>query len=254
MARRNRPRRRRRPSLKGKVFTRLRRVQPHDPSNYRIDQNPSSLSRTPPKTAVGYGWLCVLALVIAGLLVLAGWTDYSTHGNIVPARAIAHQYAEISRFMADVWGGDPDEDDPRLAEQELLISRAAHELVNQERMQHGLALVEYDAGLARIARNHSEDMAATFHFSHDNLQGEDPGMRARRQGYNCGIYDNIFEGQGLNYFTMSPEAVAEIAVQSWMGSSGHRRNILHPSHTIEGIGLAIVPGKSRRVYFTQNFC
>lgn len=158
-------------------------------------------------------------------------------------------------------------------ERELLISRLTHELVNEARTSHYRDPLEYDEDLALIARNHSKDMAASNYFSHDNLRGEDPSTRAQRQGYHCrrdfgfsysiGVAENIYEGYeyGRSYYMngvllnrdwLSPQNIAEQAVESWMGSSGHRANILDRTYTKEGIGVAIAT--DGRVYFTQNFC
>ena len=147
-------------------------------------------------------------------------------------------------------------------ERELLISRLTHELVNEARTSHYRDPLEYDEDLALIAQNHSKDMAPRIISPTTTCEGKDPSKRAERQGYHCrrdfgysysiGVAENIFKSQGLSYFRMSPEAVAEIAVDSWMGSSGHRANILDRTYTKEGIGVAITRNGS--VYFTQNFC
>ncbi len=150
---------------------------------------------------------------------------------------------------------------PSPEERDLMIGRLTHELVNQARASSGVPALEYDEKLAQVARNHSKDMVASNYYSHDNLQGEGPSERASRQGYNCrvdlgyafgiGIAENIFTSYGINYSKMAPAEVAQIAMDSWMGSGGHRRNILNRSYRKEGIGVAFA---RRTVYFTQNFC
>ncbi len=46
--------------------------------------------------------------------------------------------------------------------------------------------------------------------------------------------------------------LAELVVDGWMDSSGHRENILKDSYDLEGIGVAI--DSTEQVYITQNFC
>lgn len=150
---------------------------------------------------------------------------------------------------------------PLPAEKELLIGKLTHDLINKARASSGLAELEYDERLAEIARNHSKDMVASDFYSHRNRQGEGPSERASRQGYVChnprfpgfslGIAENILAGYGYDGYGMEAEALAQAAVKSWMGSNGHRANILKDSYAKEGIGVAITKGA---VYFTQKFC
>jgi len=51
------------------------------------------------------------------------------------------------------------------------------------------------------------------------------------------------------YYTLTE--IAELAVKGWMGSQGHRENILKSYWRTEGIGVAI--SASGDVYITQNF-
>ena len=53
-----------------------------------------------------------------------------------------------------------------------------------------------------------------------------------------------------NWF--SDRQVAENAAQGWMDSPGHRKNIVNPRYTLEGIGVAEDSGG--QLFFTQNFC
>jgi uncharacterized protein YkwD len=59
-------------------------------------------------------------------------------------------------------------------------------------------------------------------------------------------------GAVLKISYMSIEETASQAVVGWMGSPGHRRNILEPSYDREGIGVGI--SADEKVYVTQNFC
>jgi len=45
--------------------------------------------------------------------------------------------------------------------------------------------------------------------------------------------------------------IAEVIVQGWMGSPGHRQNILSLNWKVEAIGIAI--SSDDKVYITENF-
>jgi uncharacterized protein YkwD len=65
----------------------------------------------------------------------------------------------------------------------------------------------------------------------------------KRQWYINGIPANA------EYYTQAE--IAALAVDSWMGSTGHRQNILNSSIMNEGIGVAI--SSDGKVYVTQDF-
>lgn len=97
-------------------------------------------------------------------------------------------------------------------------------VVNIERAAAGRAELRYDERLEAVARAHGEDMARNGFFSHTGSDGSDIGQRLLRGGMAyCFAAENIARGQ---------RSLAEV-MASWMGSRGHRRNILHRSaHTV----------------------
>lgn len=114
------------------------------------------------------------------------------------------------------------------AEQSLL------DLTNQQRAAAGLAPLRPNPLLFRAARAHSENMAAARQLSH--FLGGGVGSRLHAVGYGwSGCGENIAAGQ------TSPEE----AVRSWMGSPGHRANIMG-GYT--EVGLAV-----SGTYWTQIF-
>ena len=52
-------------------------------------------------------------------------------------------------------------------------------------------------------------------------------------------------------FWNDPDHVAKDAVNGWMDSPGHRKNILTPEFDREGIGVKV---SAFSIYITQNFC
>ncbi len=146
-----------------------------------------------------------------------------------------------------------------------------HALINRERERHGLAPLAHDDRLSRIARSHSCDMARRGYFSHESPEGSDFSDRYREARYACSIqagstyylgaenialnnlYASVRTVKGTAYYEWSTaEEIARTTVQGWMGSAGHRKNILTPHWGREGIGVCI--GPDGRVYITQNFC
>ncbi|MGK7895009.1 MAG: CAP domain-containing protein [Xenococcus sp. (in: cyanobacteria)] len=121
-------------------------------------------------------------------------------------------------------------------------------LVNHERNQAGLDSLQIDSQLAQAAQVHSENMADYDFFSHTGADGSSPFDRIRAAGYNYSYAgENIAAGQS------TPEAV----VQAWMGSSGHRANILNSNFTEIGIGYEFEPNDTGSVnyyhYWTNTF-
>jgi uncharacterized protein YkwD len=101
------------------------------------------------------------------------------------------------------------------------------DLVNAERAAQGLHPLTVDDNLATAVRDHSEDMGLQGYFSHTSLDGRTVPDRITAAGYSFNTYgENIAGGQP------TPEAV----IDAWMGSSGHRANILSPIFCDIGVG------------------
>ncbi len=116
-------------------------------------------------------------------------------------------------------------------------------LTNAERAKNGCNALRLDASLTSAARQHSTDMARTGVFSHTGTDGSDPGDRMRSAGYDTsrGWAENIAWGQ--------PSAQA--VMTAWLGSPGHRANILNCS--LRALGVGVARNSSGRLYWTQDF-
>ena len=114
----------------------------------------------------------------------------------------------------------------------VLITLAPHEQrlldeTNEARARHGLRALSADGTLTGQARSHASWMARNSRLQH------------ARTGYRA---ENIAAGQRS----------AKSAVQSWLNSSGHRRNLLNPSFT--RIGVAGYKNRNtKKVYWCQQF-
>lgn len=152
------------------------------------------------------------------------------------------------------------------------LEHRAFDVVNEQRTNAKLKPLQWDDRLMRIARAHGEDMVRRHFFDHINPDGNDPTARGRRAGYECrrtigggmyreGLGENLFDeprfsrveisGTRRTYDWNSPSDIVREAVDGWMRSPGHRRNMLSASYVFSGVGIAI---SADRIYITQLFC
>lgn len=102
-------------------------------------------------------------------------------------------------------------------------------LINQERNSHGITGLSYHKALDQAAQAHAEDMAKNNYFSHTGKDGSTPADRAIRAGYGSSwVGENIAKG------TTNPNSIFNM----WMGSAGHRQNMLNPAWKSTGIGVS----------------
>ncbi|HBY98652.1 MAG: CAP domain-containing protein [Ardenticatenaceae bacterium] len=146
-------------------------------------------------------------------------------------------------------GGDPVALDPTGG---LPASAIEHEVVwrtNLERERAGVPPLKLEPLLTAAARGHSQDMADNDFFSHTGSDGSTPWDRIERAGYTgwSALAENIAAGYD------SPGAV----VAGWMGSKGHRENLLNPAYREVGVGYSYLANDQGSVnyshYWTQDF-
>lgn len=119
---------------------------------------------------------------------------------------------------------------------------------NDERTKHNLAALVWDEQIASIARAHSADMLDKNYFSHEDPNGCSSSCRADNADYRwTAIGENIYMTTG---YKLSSAAEAEMIVNGWMNSSGHRANILGTKFTHTGVGIAV---KGDKVYITAMY-
>lgn len=115
-------------------------------------------------------------------------------------------------------------------------------LTNAQRTANGCPALTWNSALGSVARAHSQDMAAKNYFDHNTLNGTTPAQRLTAAGYTYRqMAENIAAGQA------TPAAV----MSSWMGSAGHKANILNCALTELGVGYAT--GGAYGSYWTQDF-
>jgi uncharacterized protein YkwD len=108
------------------------------------------------------------------------------------------------------------------------------EALNGVRAAHGLRPLRPSRALAASARRHSTQMGRRGFFDHNSADGT-PFWRRIERFYG----DTGFRrwAVGENIFWQSPRTLAAIGVvRSWMGSPGHRENVLSRQWRDVGVG------------------
>ena len=131
-----------------------------------------------------------------------------------------------------------------------------HRATNAERGARHKKPVRRDRLLDAIAQAHAADMARRGYFAHRSPNGTTDTDRALAIGYphkwegtGCvWIMDNIWKMQGGR----CGRGLARAAIRSWLGSSGHRANMLDSRHVRLGVGVAV--GRRGVIYAVQAFC
>jgi uncharacterized protein YkwD len=140
-------------------------------------------------------------------------------------------------ILALMWAEDKKPEPAKLSKEEQAIL----DVTNAEREKEKLPPVKINAKLLQVARDHSANMAKQNKMDHV-LDGKEPKDRVKEAGYDYqSMSENVAYGQRV------PADVMKV----WMGSAGHRANILRKEHTEVGIGVA---RSAKGVpYYTQVF-
>ncbi|MFH1320759.1 MAG: CAP domain-containing protein [Bacteroidota bacterium] len=163
-----------------------------------------------------------------------------------------------------------------------LLNAAIFHLTNKERKKRKKTVLVFSTELCKAARFHSEQMRDKRFFSHKNIKDKEfysPGDRIKYFGgkfngwgeniskYPAVDYREIYRYGILSLLPWGKEKIitpftylelAESMVKGWMGSYGHRKNILHPDFRFLGYGVALHGNtykskKKKYAYATQNF-
>lgn len=130
--------------------------------------------------------------------------------------------AAMTALLTPVWGAlaaEPDGKTTRLLE-----------LVNTARAESGLVNLTLEPRLTAAACRHAQDLARGGPLSHRGRDGSDIGDRVLRSGY-----DFAMAAENLAAGVPTPDET----VWLWLGSPGHRRNILTAG--FHHAGIANIP-------------
>jgi LysM repeat protein len=104
------------------------------------------------------------------------------------------------------------------------------DLINQFRVENGLAPFQYDSALAFAAQRHANWMAATSTFSHTGDGGSTPLSRANEAGYVGSVSENIVGGSNMS---------ARQGLIWWQNSPVHYNTLVSTRYTQAGTGFAV---------------
>lgn len=104
-------------------------------------------------------------------------------------------------------------------------ARETFELVNAQRLAHGLAPLKVSARCVAAAQDLAESQAGRRELSHDSLTESFAGRMERWGLLRWPVAENLGRGP-----------TASAVVDSWMKSRIHRANILNPKHVSAGTG------------------
>jgi uncharacterized protein YkwD len=123
------------------------------------------------------------------------------------------------------------------------VEKQTFKLINEYRDRDDLPPLRWNDEIAAIARAHSRDMATgDVDFGHGGFQDRVDQLKTVIAG---------FEGAGENVlYTTELDEVAERAVQMWLHSPHHLKNI-RGDYNFSGIG--VWQSKDGALYFTQLF-
>ena len=117
---------------------------------------------------------------------------------------------------------------------EITVERIVAEM-NEYRLAEGLGPLFVDPRLAAAAEDRMDDMVDSGYWRHEPSGGGSPFAVVMRRGFE-------FSMAGENLATGFE--TAEILVESWMLSPGHRANVMSPDFT--SVGVAIIDGHVAR--------
>ena len=126
------------------------------------------------------------------------------------------------------------------------LESRAFELMNAQRQAIGLRALQWDEQIVALARTHSEGMASGKFFSHKDLNGGFVDDRAAK----LGIFNWLAIGENIAFMKGYTDP-AQMAVDKWMQSASHKKNILNSQWQDSAMGVAVTDDGS--VYFTQVF-
>ena len=114
-------------------------------------------------------------------------------------------------------------------------------LINQQRLNNGLAALKVDNEVQRVARIKAQDMVNNNYFSHTSPTYGSPFDMLKS-------FKISYKSAGENIAGNNSNSAA---VTAWMNSSGHKANILNSSFNYTGIG--VVNGSQYGKIYVQMF-
>jgi uncharacterized protein YkwD len=168
-------------------------------------------------------------------------TAHAERGRDVDARPVLRRIAALAACLAAVAGlaafvAAPSHASRHSAHVSLTaLESGVLQQLNLIRTQHGLVPLRLNLELTEAADQHSREMGADGYFQHNSKDGTAFWKRIQHFYGSAGYgYWSV----GENLLWSSPDTDPQAALQLWMNSPEHRRNILTPRW--RQIGIAAV--------------
>lgn len=187
--------------------------------------------------------ICFLLLAFTFCLPVLAQSEAGFGVNLGPGLKKSAGVAGVARSR--VVTETPDVRVPESSEAGKL-ERKIFEMLNGERRAQGLGDLEWNDQVAAVARLHSYNMAQEKFFSHRGSDGSMVDDRADRLG--LGQWRTI--GENIAYMRGYDDP-ASLAVEKWMESTAHRKNLLASTWRESAVGVAITADGT--YYLTQVF-
>jgi uncharacterized protein YkwD len=185
----------------------------------------------------------ILRLVVAAARFLVD-SHHMTRISVPVFLLVAALFAGSAAARADLAGAPPraviaaarSAPDARNADQIFAVGDLEQQLlaaINEVRSEHGLTALRSNPGLAAAARAHSLSMAERGFFRHSSYDGADFWRRLQA------VYapqSGRWWGVGENILWWSPGLSSGQALEMWLRSPPHRKNLLAPTWREIGIG------------------
>jgi len=123
------------------------------------------------------------------------------------------------------------------------LEKTLLDLTNAERKKESLKPLRWNVVLAKVARAHSDNMRKQKKELHE-LDGKKSSDRVKAAGYK-------YYRTGENVGSMPLGFKLADIMKAWMGSPGHRKNIVQDD--FQEAGMGIVRDGEGRLYITQLF-
>lgn len=201
------------------------------------------MSRKPPKTSVDGSQLiasgpALVAIMIAAVMGMAALSP-AVAQSIKPSSQLESEtdLAEDPANPDDPDAEEEPQDEPE-TEEISTLRKALYKAVSRARRSMGARQVKQDEGFETIARRHARDMVERGYMDHRSPEGDGPRERV------FAIFPDFvgIAGENIAMRSIRPDESAAdtalAAVEAWIDSPPHRKNLLDQRHGHVGIGVA----------------
>ncbi len=198
--------------------------------------------KAPHRRVDAFSWPTPIAALIALMVATSIGLDATSPAaaqSIKPSGQLERDAADTADHTDtdDPEAEEEPEDEPE-TEEISELRKALYKAVSRARKSMGAREVEQDEGFETIARRHARDMVERGYMAHRSPEGDGPRERV------FAIFPDFvgIAGENIAMRRIRPdESAADTAlgaVEAWVDSPPHRKNLLDQRHGHVGIGVA----------------